>query len=35
MKIESIYLSNVDGTNTATASVAISEDNGSSQQLPY
>ena len=32
MKIDSIYLSNVDGTNTATASVAISKDNGSSQQ---
>ena len=32
MKIDSIYLSNIDGTNTATASVAVSKDNGSSQQ---
>ena len=30
-RLDSIYLSNVDGTNTATASVAISKDNGSNQ----
>ena len=30
MKIDSIYLSNVDGTNTATAQITISADNGSS-----
>ena len=30
MKIESIYLSNKDGTNTATANVYVSADNGSS-----
>jgi len=30
MKIESIYLANKDGTNTATASVYVSDDNGSS-----
>jgi len=30
MKIESIYLANKDGTNTATASVYVSADNGSS-----
>jgi len=30
MKIESIYLANKDGTNTATASVYVSIDNGSS-----
>ena len=29
-KIESIYLANKDGTNTATASVYVSDDNGSS-----
>lgn len=32
MKIDSIYISNIDGTNTATASIAVSKDNGSSQQ---
>lgn len=32
MKIDSIYVSNIDGTNTATASIAISKDNGSTQQ---
>ena len=30
MKIESIYIANKDGTNTATASVYVSDDNGSS-----
>jgi len=30
MKIESIYLSNVDGTNSATAEITLSADNGSS-----
>ena len=30
MKIDSIYLANKDGTNTATASVYVSDDNGSS-----
>jgi hypothetical protein len=30
MKIDSIYLSNVDGTNSATAEITISNDNGSS-----
>tara|TARA_B100001063_G_scaffold209349_1_gene206330 strand:- start:33 stop:389 length:357 start_codon:yes stop_codon:yes gene_type:complete len=30
MKIESIYVSNVDGTNSATAEITISTDNGSS-----
>jgi len=30
MKIESIYLANKDGTNTALASVIVSADNGSS-----
>ena len=30
-KIESIYISNKDGTNTATASVYVSTDNGSTQ----
>ena len=29
MKIDSIYLANKDGTNTATASVYVSDDNGS------
>ena len=32
MRLDSIYLSNIDGTNTATASVAISKDDGSSQR---
>ena len=32
MKIDSIYISNIDGTNTATASIAVSKDNGSTQQ---
>mgnify|MGYP001170453663 CR=1 FL=1 len=31
-KIESIYISNKDGTNTATASVYLSSDGGSSNQ---
>lgn len=31
MKIDSIYISNIDGTNTATASIAVSKDNGSTQ----
>ena len=30
MKIESIYVANKDGTNTATANVYVSDDNGSS-----
>ena len=30
MKIESIYIANKDGTNTATANVYVSDDNGSS-----
>ena len=29
MKIESIYVANKDGTNTATANVYVSDDNGS------
>lgn len=29
MKIESIYLSNVDGTNSATAEITLSNDDGS------
>jgi hypothetical protein len=32
MKIDSIYLANKDGTNTTTASVYVSDDNGSSSQ---
>lgn len=32
MRLDSIYLSNIDGTNTATASVAVSKDNGSTQR---
>ena len=32
MSLDSIYLSNIDGTNTATASVAVSKDNGSTQR---
>ena len=30
MKIDSIYVANVDGTNTATVEITISADNGSS-----
>ena len=30
MKIESIYLANVDGTNSATVEITVSADNGSS-----
>ena len=40
MKIESIYIANKDGTNTATANVYVSDDNGSSSnylifQVPF